>query len=614
MNSKLTQDNQVAKVDTPFGKDVLVLERFDGQEGLGELFEYQIQALSERNDLDFDQAIGKGCSVTHKAFGVERVFHGVLVEAQWLGPRDNFWGYSLVLRPWLWLLSRTADCRIFQNQTAPDIIQKVFHDRGFTDIRASLTESYPTLEYCVQYRETDLAFVSRLMEQHGIYYFFEHSADKHVLVLSDAKSSHAPVPNRPTLPFVAYGSESSPDKEHVVSWVSYRRFCTGKVEYNDYDYLKPSASLISDANGSAGYTRSNMEVYDYPGKYTKPADGKKYAKVLLEAEQAIDKRRFGSGQAASLFPGGLTTLEKHTKSDENAEYLIVRCSHSITIGTYRSGRGDDETYHGSYEFQPSDVVFRSPLITPEPRIYGAQTATVVGNSGEEIDVDKYGRIWVQFHWDREGKKDRNSSCPIRVAQVWSGKQWGGVFIPRIGMEVVVEFLEGDPDRPLIVGAVYNADNMPPWALPANKTQAGVKSDSSKGHGGYNEIMLEDKKGHEKINVHAQKDLTVTVLNNESRTVNNNMDTNILNAETRTIGKNFKIPTGDVSYKTEVKNGDVSLKIATGSRDTDIAMMDHLKANMMITFECGASKITMTPVSISIEAPLISLSGALIKIN
>jgi len=605
MNSPLQQDPRIAKLDTPFGKDVLVLTRFDGHEGLGELFEYRIEALSEQEDLDFDKAIGRACEVTYKSYDKERVFNGILVEAEWLGPRNYYHGYRLVLRPWLWMLSQTADCRIFESMTAPAIIKQIFSDNGFSDVRDGLTESYEKLEYCVQYRETDLAFVSRLMEQHGIYYFFEHTAGKHTLVLADAKSSHTSIPACPTLPLIEYGVALGDQKQHVVHWSTRRRFRSGKVSFKDYDYLQPTADLTGAGNGPGGYNKSDMEIYDYPGKYNKTSVGNMQAKVMLEAEQALDQRRQANGDAANLFPGGLTSLEKHTRGSENQEYLVVRASHSISLNPFRSEGAMDSSqlYAGSYELQPSKRPFRSPLITPKPRIYGIQTAVVVpeeGNESEEIDVDEHGRILVRFHWVRPDKETKKKlpSCRLRVAQVWSGKKWGGQFIPRIGMEAVVEFLEGDPDRPLVVGTVYNKDYKVPYDLPANKTQSGIKSDSSKGHNGYNELVFEDKKSSEKITMHAEKDHDVVVRH----------------AETWEIGETFEVPVGSPARKATIKKGDDVLKIESGNQDVDAAMMMTHKAGVMLKLEVGASKITMTPAFIKIESPLISLNGAMIMLN
>lgn len=599
MASELTQDSRIASLETPLGKDALVAVRFDGAEGVSELFEFRVEALSEQSNVDFDKAIGNNCSLTFKSYAdPDRIFNGVLVEAQGLGAQAGLYLYRLTLRPWLWLLQRTSDCRIFENQTAIDIIKKVFSDRGFSDYRVATTGSFPQLEYCVQYRETDLAFVCRLMEQHGVYYFFEYQKDKHTLVLADAKSSHKPAPGHAKIPFIAAERQTRRDQEHIFKWTPERRFRSGKFELNDYDYLQPNADLKSDAQGQASYTKSKMEIYDYPGKFKKKNDGETYAKIRLQAEQAMDKRRYGEGDAISLFPGALVTLEKYPEGAENKEYLILRAMHSYTMQSYRSGAaGDSQPYSGNYEFLPSDINFRAPLTTPRPIVHGPQTAKVVGKDGEEIDVDEHGRILVRFYWDRKNKQ----SCRVRVAQVWAGKSWGGQAIPRIGQEVVVEFLEGDPDRPLVTGAVYNGDNKFPYEMPANKTQSGLKSDSSKGHGGYNEFMFEDKKGSEKIRMHGERDHEVV----------------IRRAQSVEIGEIFS-GRADPSRKTTLKNGSDELSIESGNQKIDVqgkqdvSVLETISIEAMqkITLTVGASTITMEPQQITINSPMISLQSAM----
>jgi len=598
MNPNLAQTKRLAILETPLGEDVLVLVRFEGSELLGDLFEFRVDALSENGDIDFDAAIGRACTVKLKSYNAQRFFNGILVEAQWMGVSGTNYAYRLVLRPWFWLLSRTSDCRIFENKSVTEIIKQVFSDRGFSDFRDNTTQNYPQIEYCVQYRETDLNFVSRIMEQYGIYYFFEHTDDKHMLVMADAKSSHSPILDHATVPYIGLAGRDRIDREHLNEWVANRRFRTGKVELKDYDYLKPNAKLLSDANGTARYNRSNMEHYDYPGKYKEQNEGDRFAKVRLEAEQSLDRRRFASGDAASLFSGGLVTLEKHWKDSENTQYLVLRATHSFVTEDYRSGAEPlpERIYQGSYEFLPSDRPFRSQIVTPKPIVHGPQTAKVVGKSGEEIDVDEHGRILVQFYWDRK----KMQSCRVRIAQVWSGKKWGGIFIPRIDQEVVVEYLEGDPDRPLVTGTVYNNDNKVPYTLPDNKTIAGWKSDSSKGHGGYNELIFEDKKGSEKIGVHAEKDLKLV----------------ILNSETREIGENFTPPLGSASRSTTLKNGDDELSVQMGNQKvtimgnqtTEVNQSIETTATLSMTLTVGASTITITPVSISLFSPLIEVQA------
>ena len=511
--AKLSQSDRVAALKTPLGEDVLVLKSFSGTEGLSELFEFQIDALSETENVDFDKALGAACTIKLKTYKqAERFVCGILTNAQWVGRDHEYFAYRLVLRPWFWLLAHRADCRIFLDKDVKEIIQDVFTKAGFANDKDFKLPrgNYEKIEYCVQYRETDFAFVSRLMEQYGIYYFFEHTDGQHKMVLADSRSSHSAIPNLPKVKYNIQDPGYSRKEQYIYSWTSDRRFRTGKIEFNDYDYLKPPKQLLANKEASEIYPRSKFEVYDYPGKYTEQEKGKQFAQFRLEAEQAIDHRRMANGDAPSMFAGGLVTVEQHPSSKENKQYLVVRAGHRFGTQHYSPTPSTEPVlYSGTYEFLPSDRPFRSLPLTPKPRIYGIQTAKVVakkGEDGEEISTDEHGRIWVKFHWDREPQK----TCPIRVAQVWASKQWGGQFIPRIDMEVVVEFLEGDPDRPLVTGCVYNGDNHYPYKLPDKKTQSGVKSDSSKGHNGYNELMFEDKKGSEQVRFHAQKDLNSVI--------------------------------------------------------------------------------------------------------
>jgi type VI secretion system secreted protein VgrG len=586
MSGDLDQSERVAELKTPLGSNVLVLEKFDVSEGLSDLFEVHIDALSKKETVvNFDDILGQACTIevrTHEK--KKRYFNGILTGGRWVGDDGTYNEYELVLRPWLWLLGQKADCRIYLDKTVKDIIKDVFDRAGLGEHRFATTGSYDKIEYCVQYRETDLAFVSRLMEEYGIYYFFEHADGNHTLVMADSPSSHKPIPELPKMPFYTREEGALHREQQINEWISERRFRTGKVEYNDYDYLEPKKNLRAPKEASEKYKHSKLEVYDYPGKYDDKGKGEKFAQFRLEAEQATDHRRIGDGDAPSLFAGGTVKLEKHSDS-ENKDYLVVRTSHSCSSQSYRSGAShlSGEYYRGRYEFQPKDRPFRSLPHTPKPRIYGIQTAKVVGKKnedGEEISTDEHGRIWVQFFWDREPQK----SCPIRIAQVWSGKQWGGIFIPRVGMEVVVEFLEGDPDRPLVTGCVYNGDLKVPYDLPDNKTKAGLKSDSTKGGNGYNELVFEDKKYSEEIGLHAQKDYKVVVLD----------------TETREIGERFTGQKAGInSRKTTLLQGSDDLTIASGGQKITIALTKDVTIGMSHTETVGASQTSTIGASQSI---------------
>lgn len=557
---EMKQDTRVARLKTPLGADTLALTDFGVTEGLSELFEISIGALSRNEDIDFNGLIGQSCTITiDNQKRAKRHFNGILVGAEWHGQHDKTHFYRLTLRPWLWLLSRVSDCRIFHEKSAVDIIREVFSKRGFNDFRFATTQSYPKIEYCVQYRETDLNFVLRLMEEFGIYYFFEHSDSRHTLVLADSKSSHKPCEHLASVAFQPQDAPSRHDGQWLDQWVSGRSLRSGKAAFNDYNFKTPTANLLAQKPQPESYTHGTMELYDYPGRYPVQSEGEDRAKVRVEAEQAMDRRRSASGDAPNLVPGGLVTLTGHVRAGENKEYLVVRCRHTYREQTYRSGAAvsPGSPYSGAYEVLPADRRFRALPTTPKPIVHGPQTAVVTGKSGEEIDVDEYGRILVRFHWDR----DKGQSCRVRVAQIWAGKSWGGQVIPRIGQEVIVEFLEGDPDRPVVTGTVWNADNMPAYTLPDNKTMSGVKSNSSKGGGGYNEFVFEDKKMSEKIRMHAEKDHEVK----------------IRNKETVEIGEAFM--EGGASRQHKILLGDDDLKVLTGNQNIMIAMKQDEKIGM-----------------------------------
>lgn len=568
---QLKQKQRMAELTSVFGKDELSVVTVECDEGLSDDYEIRLEVVSQKEDLDFDQAIATHMTVkVHTNNGDTRYFDGLLTDARWLGHRDAYYIYRLTLKPWFWLLTKNANCRIFKDKSAPDIISEVLGEHDFAEFRDKLTESYDPIHYCVQYRESDYNFCRRLMEEFGISYFFEHEDGKHTMILADAKSSYSPIIGQSTIPFIPLGGDSQRQEEHLHHWVPTRRFRTGKFAVNDYDFEKPSAALEADRDAGSAYRAGSLENYDYPGRYTEKDKGTTFSKIRLEAEQAADKRIETAGEVPRIYAGGLFTLKDHPHGPQNKEYLVVRASHQIITEQYRSGGGgaQGEAYTGTYDVLASDIPFRTPAVTRKPRIPGPQTAKVVGQG--EIDVDEYGQIMVEFHWDR----DKTQSRRVRVAQVWSGKNWGGIYIPRVDQEVIVQFLEGDPDQPIIVGTVYNAENMPPYSLPGEKNKAGVKSDLTVGGGGYNEFVLDDLKGQEQIGIHAQKDMDTVIENNETLHVKNCRETKIDVNRTEKVGKNTTEEIG------------MNWKVTAGTK---------------IEFICGTSKITMTPMSIKIEA-------------
>ncbi|WEX10878.1 type VI secretion system tip protein TssI/VgrG [Chelativorans sp. AA-79] len=537
--SPYTQESRVGNFKTPLGTDKLVLRRFDGIEGMNELFEYHIEAITTDQTIDFGQAIGGNCSLALKTVdGGTRYFDGILTEVVLVEETTEGLVYDLTLRPWLWLLSKTRNSLIFHNQSAPEIIQQIFGKHsGLARFEALLSRSYPTLEYCVQYRESDLAFARRLMEQHGINFHFRHEEGKHTLVLGDGARAYDPIAGD-TRPFIGIVKRHQRESEHFHHWAPERRFTTGRVTLNDYDFKRPSANLRSERTGDAQHRNAHLEEYDYPGKYKVESNGQDYARWRLEGIRAADGHFHAAGDCVSCTPGQLVTLTNHPNGVHNKKYLALRCVHAFRTEAYRSvsATADEPAYDGRYEFIDATRPYAPEPVTPKPYLRGPQTALVVGSG--EIDCDEFGRVTVRFFWDR----NNDQSMRARVAQVWASEQWGGLFTPRVGMEVIVDFLEGDPDHPIVIGCVYNGTNTPPY-LPGEENISGWKSNSTPGGGGYNEFIMDDTAGDELVRLHAQRDLESTIENDERRTIGNDRTTTIGHNDTLTVGNNIMIEAG-----------------------------------------------------------------------
>jgi len=610
MADSLSQAKRSATLTTPLGATVLVLARMTAIEGLSELFETRVEAISTTANLDFNSTLGLGAAVTlNSPDGSKRYFNGLMTEAYWRGVEHKLYRYELVLRPWLWFLTRTSDCRIFANKNALDIVKEVFSKRGFTDFRDATTEAPPKMEYCVQYRETDFNFVCRLMEEYGIYYFFEHEESKHTLVLADSKSSHKPAPGLVSVEFNPVTLAGRRAKQGLDSWSRGRRAQTGKYVLNEYDYNKPPAVLLATSDKPGSYAHASMERYDYPGRYVEKSVGETLAKVKVEAGQSQDERRSCAGVAPSLFPGALVTTKLIEQASENQEYLVTRCSHVIREQAYRSaGReGAAEVYSGSYEFTPSSLQFRAPLVTPKPMIAGPHSARVIGKDGEKIDVDELGRILVHFYWDREDKPSRR----VRVAQIWAGQQRGALFVPRIGDEVMVAYEDGDPDRPIVVGSVYNGTNTVPMDLPGKKNNSGILTRSTKGDDGYNMLLFNDTSGSEVVKIRAQKDFRKKALHDELHEIGNDQTEKIGNDVTKSVGNNETVDIGNVFQMTAqskivliVGNSTITMepsKITFASIQIETDAQATIKETAMSVAISGGAEVTITTPKKSISA-------------
>jgi type VI secretion system secreted protein VgrG len=511
------------EISTPLAKDVLLFQRLHATEELSRLFEYELTLLSPKKDINLDDVLGKPVSVQLLLPNDKtRYFSGFVTRFAQTGMSGRYYRYSATARPWLWFLTRTSDCRIFQEQTVPDIIKAVFADHGITDVEYKLQGKYRKWTYCVQYRETDFNFISRLMEQEGIYYYFTHTQGRHTMVLVNSTSSHkVPFSEYGTLAYVAPDRVQRGDQEYIDSWDVTRQIQPGVYAQDDYDFERPSAELLTKKNVSRKHALGDYEIYDFPGEYLQKADGDNYAAVRMDEFSTQFELVQGTTNARGLCTGATFTLSGQTRDDQNREYLVVAASYDLEFSSYEGIRNPSPgSYRCSFTALTTQQQFRPGRITPKPHVLGPQTAIVVGPSGDEIYTDKYGRVKVQFPWDRRGKKNENSSCWMRVSHPWAGKNWGMIAIPRMGQEVIVDFLEGDPDEPIITGRVYNAEQMPPYTLPANMTQTGTKTRSTKGGdpSNFNEIRFEDKKGSEQLFIHAEKNQDIEVEHDETHWV------------------------------------------------------------------------------------------------
>ncbi len=573
--SKATKIHRAMEIVTPLGADVLLFRGMSSSEELSRLSEFEIDLLSDKGDIDANKLLGKTVTVKLELHDDStRCFNGYVTRFQQVGTHGRYHAYHASVRPWLWFLTRTADCRIFQEKTVPEIIKLVFADHTVADIKDELTYTYPKRNYCVQYRETDFNFVSRLMEQEGIYYFFTHAEGRHTMVLADAYSAHAPTTGYETLPYIDSERLVRPEQEYVNQWNHECEIQPGKYEIDDYDFERPSVELAVRSKMTREHALADYEIYDYPGEYLKTADGEQYVDARIDELQTQFEIAHGESNARGLAHGSLFKLSGQTRSDQNREYLILSTAYRLSFNAYETGDVQGATCTCTFSALNSKQQFRPRRITPKPFVQGPQTAVVVGPSGDEIYTDKYGRVKVQFHWDRYGKKNENSSCWVRPSHPWAGKNWGMIAIPRMGQEVIVDFLEGDPDQPIITGRVYNAEQMPPWELPANMTQTGVLTRSTKGGAAANAnaIRFEDKKGSEQLWIHAEKNQDIEVENDEThwvghdrtKTVDHDETTHVKHDRTETVDNNETITIG-VDRSEQVGNNET---IAIGVNRTE----------------------------------------------
>jgi type VI secretion system secreted protein VgrG len=637
------------RLTTPLGPDALFLTGFTGREGISQLFRFQLDLLaSNGKQIPFEKLLGQMVNVQLDMGGKDRFFNGIVSRFSQGSRDEEFIAYRAEVVPSLWLLTRRVQSRIFQHQSVPDILKKVL--KGL-DVVFELQGKFHPRNYCVQYRESDFAFASRLMEEEGIYYYFEFHARGHKLIVANTAQSHRPVPEPSTLIFDDIEGGTRPEAR-ISEWEKSQEVRSGKVSLWDHCFELPDSKLEIErlpldkvAVGQVTHALKlpdgdALEVYDYPGGYARYHDGidqhgaerpadlnnlfkenQKAATLRMEQETVAGLQIRGAGNCRQLVSGHKFTLSRHFNAD--GDYVLTSVEHRASLGgDFRSGEGMTFDYDNHFTCIPAALPFRPARVTPRPRVDGAQTAVVVGPPREEIFTDKYGRVKVQFPWDRHGKYDADSSCWVRVATPWAGKGWGGVHVPRIGQEVVVDFLEGDPDRPLIVGSVFNADQMPPFTLPAAKQVSGFKTNSYPTTGGSNEITIDDTKGKEKMTIHAQHDQNVTVDHDQTTTVHNNRTTTVDVNSTETVkGKKTTTVNGTVletyndALSTIVKSGVVLVSTAANiSAVAATEVMLNTGASTLLmksdgTIELIGVKIIINGKSlVDVDAPKIEING------
>ena len=581
--------SRLLEINTPLGQDSTYLLSVSARERLGQLPQYELSLVAKKPGVKASEILGKNITVGLEMPGGKelRYFNGYITRfsdagvtsAAYFkeGDRGRAYVYHLTMHPWLWFLTRHTDFRIFQNKTIPNIIEEICQKYPFAQLDKQLTRTYSPWEYCCQYRESDFNFISRLMEQEGIYYYFKHENGKHTMVLCDSPGAHQPRPGYAQIPYSETGSEHASEKEYITAWHVNHEVQPGRYTVNDFDFEKPTVDLVAKSAHAESHDLSNYEYYDYPGQYVVRGEGEQYARVRLEELHSQYEVVSASGAVRGIQTGCTFKLVDHAQTDKNEEFLVTEASYHIINNQPGSG-GVNADFQCSFHALQAKTPFRPERLTQKPVVQGPQTAIIVGPAGEEIHVDKHGRVKVQFHWDRYNDADDKSSCWVRVSQPWASKGWGAMFLPRIGHEVIIEFLEGDPDRPIITGRVYNGQSTPPWALPAEKTRSGFKTRTYKGgNSNFNELSFDDKQGSEEIYIHAEKDKNIRIKKKRREYVGDESH--------RIIEKDYREQT-KADHHVTIK-GDENTKLEDGSYSLKVAQHWQGKMGGMILADAGA---------------------------
>lgn len=576
----------------PLPEEQFFLKSLKGREVLSELHGYLLEALSPDPNLPIENLVGHsvcveiGLPLMQKRYIHQHITHIALVDKE-----GQYIRYNAQLRPWLWFLTQNRDWKVFQRQSTIAILKQIFADYPMAVFEDRTSKTYPERRYCVQAGESDAQFVMRLMEQEGIYFFFEHTANHHTLILADDLSAHPSGSKAATLPFKRTTSTDDiyVDVEHFSVWSSQRAISNHHIIANDYDYFQPAANLEKQKTPQTGMgSRLMHSIYQWGGQHYERGRGEHFAEVQQQAARAQEETAKGAGPIKSLACGQLFNLTKHFRDDQNQRYLVTSAYLDIEENTYESAGQGQSRLWCNVGIQPANIPFRPQTNTPKPCMHGAQTAQVVGPKGQELHTDNEGRIKVQFHWDRQGQKDQRSSCWIRVASPWAGQGWGAVSTPRVGQEVLVSFIDGDPDRPIVTGSVYNALQPAPF----HGTQSGLISRSTPSGGANNANMLrfEDKKGAEEVYIQAEKNLKQVVKEDESKSVANNK-TLLVDGSSEEVVKKGK--------SVQITEGNLSISSDKG--------VITLTAKTEIVLQVGGSQLVLTPNNLCCIASRVDLN-------
>lgn len=615
----VAQKNRPYRVKTALSEDHLSFRSMRMTETLSATFQMDVELLSHDPAVDFDAVLGHNLTVgINRPRGGERFFNGYVTSFGFAGVAGRMFLYRATVSPWLWLLKQTENCMIFHNESAVSIAEKIFDAHGFTDYRFEVQGSPPTYEYCVQYRESDFNFISRLFEKEGLYYFFDHENGKHTLVVTDSMDAHQPDPGYETIPMVMDDDTARRQREGIFSWRSRQQIRATEVTLQDYNFTAPRAEMLVSETIARNHAASGLKLYQYPGEYKDTGAGAQYAKLRVEEQQASFEIAQADTNAHGIRTGYRFGLSKHPVAKVNDEYLVTSSHIECRAGGFTSGGGDEAEFSCAFMAMPMSSIHRPARVTPKPMIYGPQTAVVTNKTeGEEIEpVDEHGRVLVSFEWEREG----TLSCPVRVSQGIAGAGWGMMNIPRHGQEVIVEFEDGNPDRPIITGRVYNAKSEFPYNPMDKPTVTTLKTNSSKGGGGFNELRFDDKKGEENIFVHAEMSMDTRVKEtrrtyigtDDHRIIDNDQFLQVAGTRHETVGAEYRVTVGENMSFT---GGDAAYFKLGGNFATDAGGDVHMKAGgkavieapMGVTLKCGGNFITVDNTGVAIK-------GTFVKIN